>query len=503
MRAPRRLPDLDPWARLALSLLALGIAVRALLYFPIAAFQVDPDGVLAGLCAFRILDGQHPIFFPGGTRLSAASCYVTAGYFHLFGIGRTGLALTGLTWGILYLVFSLLFLRALLGAKTACLAFLFAVIPSEQFMTVTYVPWGYGEIMASCAATLWLAALWRREGALWQRLCFGLSVGIGIWFSLQTLMIALPAVVWIAIKRRGAMVEESVPALFGAIAGALPFLLGNVSHGFVSLTQNWASRPASSISLVWSNFIWLMTYMLPKLLFRSSGWWSETTILMAAYIVVAVGFVAALRKKDNPALRDAVALLVLVVVACVLIFSCSQAGTIRGWTVRYIAPLYVVVPLFLAIGIAALWRWSKPLAVATIAALLVPNLLLYGLPGSALRRDLTLQLTNERELLRLLARDKVQMVYGNYTWVYDLNFDSRERVAGVPFVAVVDYFDYGGQLGTAPVRWALLGGSDEISGLARHAGARGTTSSDGDLNVFIADRPARNAAQLLAELRGP
>ena len=487
----------DVWSLASLALLAIGLLVRAALYFPLAMFQIDSDAVLSGLCAFRVAAGEHPLFFPGGTRLGAASCYLTAGYFHLFGQGRVALDLTSLTWGALYLIFTLLFLRAVLGNKLACLAFVFAVVPSEQFMTVSYAPWAYGEIMASCAATLWLGALWRNQGAFWQRLCFGLSIGIGLWFSLQTLMIALPAIAWVALRRRGAMPGESLAALFGAIAGATPFLAGNVSHGYPSLTANWASRPVANLPQAWDNFVWLISYMLPKLLFRSSGWWSETTLLIAAYAVAAVGFALALRRNG----RDVAPLLLLVAVASISFFSLSYAGSNRGWTVRYIAPLYVVVPLFLGMGIAALWHRSKVLSTATVAALLIPNLLLYGLPGSALRADLTRQLSNETQLLRVLAADRIQMVYGDYFWVYDLNFDSGERLAGVPSAPVIDYFSYGPKLTTAPVRWALLGGKDEVERLARQAGAHGKLLPDGQLWLFVSDRQAPNAQQLLAELR--
>jgi len=487
----------DVWSLASLALLAIGLLVRAALYFPLAMFQIDSDAVLSGLCAFRVAAGEHPLFFPGGTRLGAASCYLSAGYFHLFGQGRVALDLTSLTWGALYLIFTLLFLRAVLGNKLACVAFVFAVFPSEQFMTVSYAPWAYGEIMASCAATLWLAALWRNQGAFWQRLCFGLSLGIGLWFSLQTLMIALPAIVWVALRRRGAMGGESLAAVFGAIAGATPFLAGNVSRGYPSLTANWASRPVANLPQAWDNFVWLISYMLPKLLFGSSGWWSETTLLIAAYAVAAVGFALALRRNG----RDVAPLLLLVAVACISFFSLSYAGSNRGWTVRYIAPIYVVVPLFLGMGAAALWHRSKALSTATVVALLIPNLLLYGLPGSALRADLTRQLSYETQLLRVLSADRIQMVYGDYFLVYDLNFDSGERVAGVPSAPVVDYFSYGPKLMTAPVRWALLGGKDEVERLASHAGAHGKLLPNGQLWLFVSDRQAPNVQQLLAELR--
>jgi hypothetical protein len=491
---------------LSIAQLALGLLVRVALYYPPAMFQVDPDAVLAGLCAFRVAGAQYPVFFPGGTRLGAASCYVTAAYFHIFGAGRLALALTGLTWGALYLVFTLLFLRASMGPRSACVAFLFAIFPAEQFMTVTYPPWGYGEIVASCAATLWLAALWRREGFLWQRVCFGLSAGIGIWFSLQTLMIVLPAIAWIALRRGSATAKESIPGALAAIFGALPFLVGNVAYGFPTFTQNWASRTVPNIAAAWDNFVWVLTNLIPHALFRTSGWWSETTVLISAYALAALGFVVQLRRAaPTPARpyspRELGTLLLFVFIATVGIFSISMAGTNRGWAVRYIAPLYVVVSVFLGLGVEGLWSVSRVLSIVAAGALLIPNLLFYGLPGSVLRAQLTAELSDYVRLEQSLVSHRVRLVYGDYTWVYDLNFDSHERIAAIPKAPFVDYFDYGGKLGTSPVRWAAIGAPDEVEREARTVGARGTLQRYGALWLFIADRPAPDAARLLAALR--
>jgi hypothetical protein len=502
---PRDSRSYDRWLWVGLALLLAGVAIRVALYFPITMYQFDSDAVLSGLCAFRIVEGHLPAFFPGGSRLSAASCYVAAGYFHLFGPGRVGLALTGLTWSTLYLVFSLLFLRATLGPRLACVAYLFAVVPSEQFMTVTYAPWGYGEIMASCAATLWLAACWRNEGARWQRLAVGFSVGLGLWFSLQTLMVALPAVAWIALKRRGRMIDEAVEAVPAMLVGALPLLIGNATSGFPTFTQNWASRPAANAAQFFGNLAWLISYELPNLLFRSAQWWSETTLLEAGYATAAIGFAVALRKnsadRSSPnSVGDVAELLALSLASTILLFSLSAAGSVRGWTDRYIAPFYDLVPLFLGIGVAALWRWSRGLAVACVAALLAPNLLFYGLPGTPLRAQLTTELRDDDRLRAMLAQRAVRMVYGNYVWVYHLNFDTRTHIAAVPF-AGGDYLNYGVGLGTAPVRWAGIGNLTEVRSWSHAVGARGLITMDGDLYVFIADRAAPNAAHLLAQLR--
>ena len=496
----------DRWLWVGLVLLLAGVVIRVALYFPLSMYQFDSDAVLSGLCAFRVAEGHLPAFFPGGSRLSAASCYVAATYFHFLGPGRVGLALTGLTWSTLYLIFTLLFLRATLAPRLACVAYLFAVVPAEQFMTVTYAPWAYGEIMASCAATLWLAARWRNDGALWQRVVFGFSVGLGLWFSLETLMIALPAIVWIALKRRNRMINEAIEAVPAAIVGALPLIIGNVTSGFPTLTQNWASRPVANAAQFFDNFAWVLSYELPNLLFRSSGWWSETTLFIAAYAIVAIGFAIAFRRNSrDPSspndVREVAQLLAFALAATVLIFSLAQAGSVRGWTDRYVAPFYVVVPLFLGIGVAALWRWSRVLAVVCVGALLVPNLLLYGLPGSPLRAELTTELRDDDRLRALLAQDDVRMVYGNYVWVYHLNFDTHTRVAAIPFMGP-DYLSYGAGLGTAPVRWAAIGNLGEVHKEARVAGAHGLITRDGPLYVFIADRAAPNAALLLAQLRG-
>ncbi len=496
----------DRWLWVALALLVAGVMIRAALYFPLAMYQFDSDAVLSGLCAFRIAEGHLPAFFPGGSRLGAASCYVAAAWFHLFGPGRVGLALTGLTWSTLYLVFTLLFLRATLSPRLACVAYVFAVVPSEQFMTATYAPWAYGEIMASCAATLWLAARWRNDGSLRQRVGFGLSVGIGLWFSLETLMTVLPAVGWIALKRGKSMINESVEVVPAVVAGALPLLLGNAATGFATFTQNWASRPVPNAAQFFSNFTWVLSYNLPNLLFGSSGWWSGTSLLMAAYTVAGVGFAIAVRRsRDDRSganeTREAAQLLALVLATTVLIFSLANAGSVRGWTDRYVAPFYVVVPLFLGIGVATLWSWSRLIAVVCTAALLVPNLLLYGLPGTALRNLLTAELRDDERLRALLAQRGVRLVYGNYVWAYHLNFDTHNRIVAVSRFAGDDYLNYGVALGTTPVRWAGMGNRDEIRTWANAAHARGSITMDGPLYVFIADRPAPNAARLLTELR--
>lgn len=496
------------WALAAAALFAVGVLLRAALYVPLAAFPIDSDGVLAGLCAFHIGAGHYPLFFPGGTRLSAASCYVAAGFFSTFGRGRLGLALTGLSWGVLYLVFMLLFTRAALGRRTGTFAFLFAVMPAAAFVVVTYIPWGYGEIAASCAATLWLATLWRNEGRVWQRALFGISVGLGIWFSLQTLMIALPAIAWIGYARRRLAARESLIAVAGAIVGLVPFLAGNAFGGFPSFTNNWASRPAPSLEQATQNLGWLFSAPLPQLLYYGfPGWRSPSTFLIAGYLLAAVGIVLAIRRdlRDGGAAfgaREAGALLLAVAIATVVLFAGSQAGSIRGWTVRYVAPLYVPLPLLLGLGVVALWDVRKWLAVTAAALLIVPNILLYSLPGSPERAALAQQLQTDAHVVAFLQRARVAMVYGDYFDAYHLNFDSSGSVLGIPSDPSYDYMHYAKTLPRSGVRYALIGtGAGALAERAAHAGIGGHPVAVGNYEVLVAARPTASTSGTLARLR--
>lgn len=495
-----------PWLPETL-LLAIGLAVRAALYFPLAVFPLDSDGVLAGLCAFRVAQGHPTAFFPGGTRLSSASCYLTAAFSHIVGTGRLSLALTGLTWGALYLLFTLLFLKTVLNRGPALLSFLFAVVPSEQFVTITYIPWGYGEIAAACAAILWLGTRWRTGASRWQPFYFGISVGLGIWTSLQTLMIAISVLAWVVLDRRRKILSDAVPLLIGIFVGALPFLIANLLSGFPSLSHNWASRPANSVAQIWDNLRWLFAYPLPGLLVHGfAPFWSTSTILIVAYVLAGLGlFIESRRPNGGVAapirLQGLLTLMGLVVFTCIALFVLSHAGSMRGWTTRYILPLYAIVPVFLGAGLLGIARQSRWLAAVAVAATLAANLSLYTFPGTQARAYYTMWLAADAQLRDLFAQRGIQMVYGDYFSVYHLNFDTAGRVAAVPAYDRADYLAFGPSLGTSPVRWAMMGGLNDLREWANDAGATGKLVKVADTWVFIADHPAPDAAALLSRLQ--
>jgi len=501
------------WGWAALGLAVAGLLLRAALYFPLAAFPADADGAVTGLCGLQVLDGDLLVFSPDGTRHSAIRCYLAAGFFALVGSGRAGLALTGLTFEALFLLFMLLFLRTVLDPRRACLAMLFVVVPPVQVLIASYVPWGYGEVMAVGAAILLLAALWRRAPTMWISFGFGLAAGLGLWFSLQTLMVSAPAGLWIAFRRRAAMMSEMGPALLGAIIGFLPWLAYNFTQGFPSLTQNFATRPAASLAQVWDNVLYLLAYNLPLLLANGSShhWGLANTALILAYGLVALGVLLALRASATPLgegedVGSAVVLGVLVIGFSLLLCVVSEPGSVRGWTVRYIGPLYLVLPLLMAIGLWRLWQTGRALAALPLILLIGLNLSFYSLPGSASREALTAELAQHERLRQRLTQAGIEAVVGDFWLTYHLNFDSRRELVAVPFQRHSDYFTVWRSLPEKGVRWGMIARSeDELRERAGRIGARGSIADFEQLKLFLPDPPASALAtpDLLRALRGP
>jgi hypothetical protein len=450
--------------------------------------------------------GERPVFFPGGYRLGAASCYVTSAFFTVAGTSRVALALSGLTWGVLYLAASAALARAAFGARTACIAIALAAFPPAAFLTVTYVPWGYGEIAASCAATLWLAIVWRRRGSPWIAAAFGLSAGFGVWMSLQTTMVTLPALVWIVAYRRPNPLREWLPAFVATCAGAAPWLYANVTGGFPTFAANWVVAPVSGSAALWSNAVWFFQTSLAQL-FVYGGAPAIWVPLCVGSAIAALGFVASLRAGDGTGSvnelrsRDLAWLFGGVLLTAFALDVFSTAGSVRGWTVRYVAPVYPAATLVFALGIDWIWRRGRmALALAAVALLLLPNLALYDFPGTPGRAVLRAQLRDDAAMRAFLSEHAIGLVYGDYFDVYHYNFDAYGVAAGVPSISALDYLGYGASLGRRPVNWAMVEpeGRPVPQAIAR-AGAR--AYDVGSMRVYVAPHRASDAASLLAALR--
>ncbi|MEO8502598.1 MAG: glycosyltransferase family 39 protein [Acidobacteriota bacterium] len=489
-----------------LGLLALGAALQIAISLPVHRYAAEADAVITGMQAIDILHGARPIFFVG-LRIGALGSYLTAGIFALLGPSRLALALYPITLGILTVVCQWLFWREGLPRRAAVLALAFVVLPSPSFLFWTYMPNGYPPVPLLCAAILWLAARLVRTGPTdrWGALGFGLAAGLAWWQSPQTLFCLGPAALWLAVKRREVLRDWKFLSLVlaSALLGAAPWIGYNIVHPLASF-QVYGVRPARSMAAIVDNIRYFVTYSLPEfaaptvesLVFSLTDAPSRLLpwlrpIVLLAYASAAGLFVFRFRRLDEPGDERRLAspwlLIVGVLLATVVFNIFSEAGQMRGYTVRYLMPANLVIPGVLAAGCAFAARRSRALAILLAASVLLFNVASYHWPGRSTRQTWTREMENDQQLLADLDARGVEVVVGEYWATYPINFWSAGRVLAIP--CAYDFVDRQALLPANVRRWAILMSKEsQIDAWAERAAVSGQRETLAPRYSFLAIR---------------
>ncbi|HEV3074829.1 MAG TPA: hypothetical protein VHB47_10470 [Thermoanaerobaculia bacterium] len=384
--------------------------------------------------------------------------------------------------------------------------------------------------------------------------CFalGMSLGVGWWASAQTLVCSGPALAWLAWRRPRLAARRrfwSLTAL-GAVLGALPWIVFNFRYSFPSLLDNFGLRPVAGLAAALDNARYLVRVNLPQLLASTDGFDGSLPrnpaqrLLHLPVLLISVGLslfailaiprlwrhaaaqggraaepaatdpAAAQPEAAEPAAaepedgataaveRAALPLCVLVIAASAGVYLVSFAGSVRALPVRYVMPIYLVVPVLFALSLHRLARRSPALAAALAAAVLAFNLASTLWPWTAKRQQWAADAVEDRRALRLLEQRQVTAVIGPYWLIYPLNFLSGERILAIPIDAATDFRHEIERLPPAPVRWALVSGrAEDLAPWARAAGVTGEPCRLGSSFGLLLPRydvPPRRLRELLA-----
>jgi hypothetical protein len=176
------------------------------------------------------------------------------------------------------------------------------------------------------------------------------------------------------------------------------------------------------------------------------------------------------RRIDLPAWL----LLALVITLYTAVNIFSAAGQMRGFSVRYVLPIYLVIPGVLAVLLSLVAARSRILAVLLAGMVILFNLTAYHWPGRPLREAWRKEAHYDDRLVELLKRRGVTAVVGGYWTAYPINFLTHERILALPCTA--DHYKYGyrripGRL----YRWALVSARPEqLEAWAAQAGVTGS-----------------------------
>lgn len=486
-----------------LGVFLIGMAVRAALTYPAHKYIADADSMLTGMRAFHVLHGETPVFF-SGTRIGSIEPHAAAAVFLVAGASRASLAVVPLIFALLLLAVGYGFYREIFPRGVALTALVFLALPSPAFMSWTYMPNGYPATLFLCAAALWLAARMKRHPTPAGAGLFGFVCGLGFWQSFLTLGAIFPAVTWLLWNRRDLLRQGRTwaPGLAGAVLGASPWIAFNLVWPLGSFRGNYAAAPTEGVEAAVANLRYFLAYRLPELAAPVQEAWTSLlndpagtlyhalrTPVLVLYAAVALLFLAlpAVRRKIS---LPSWCLLALVGLSYAALNVFSQAGQVRGISVRYVLPIYLVAAGMLAVVLCMIAQRSRILAGLLAGVLLVFNLTAYHWPGREAREAWQEAARHDDRLIDHLKQRGVTAVFGGYWTAYPINFLTEERILALPCFKDHDHYRYRFRRDPANVyRWALV--SSRPEGLKSWAAAAGVT---GPLEI-----PAPNRAVIVLE----
>jgi hypothetical protein len=422
----------------------LALAVRLALFAgPMG--ELDADEAVVGLMARHIaFNGELPIFYYGQAYLGSLEAFTAAPLFLAFNSSALLLKMVPLAYSLGFLVLSALVARRIFGDGPAVLtAFYLALPPAMWALWSTKARGGYAEVLFLGEALL-LIALWLASSKrpVWGVLACGLVAGLALWTHLLAVVYIVPALVFLALRRRDWSLLDGLSACAGFLIGAAPLLAANIVYGFATLgvvsgPTGLSVEPAGELL----RFLRTGVSMLagvgrpvpPPSLALDLAWdvptagpWPVVGLLVLALIGVLAWHARSLRRliAHQPCSDAALLVLVALMVPITLIF--TSYGYFMAEP-RYALPLYSAVPLVAAFvwRLPSLFRWGT---CAAVVALNVWNI--FATAALMVRPAGVLDSTpdNRQVLVAYLQGQDRHQVYTDYWIAQTIMFESREGV---------------------------------------------------------------------------
>jgi hypothetical protein len=407
---------------------------------------LNSDEAFVALMAREVLRG-HFFAFLWGQHYGGGEFYVVAGLFALFGQSRLVFGLAPVLLDAVAAVLVWRIGRRLFDGRVGALAAVMFWIWPADYLYLSTIEYGFRYLALVCGLAVVLFALRAsspRTSRVYDWSVLGFFCGLGWWCTPEITYFVLPALALIGYRvvRRG--LRPPLPALVaggaGALLGALPWLLVNLSHGFVSL-----KNPTPLTSSAWGQHVGVFFhYVLPMVLglrLPGSGAWLDPG---AAGLALYVGVAAVLVAWSVVLVRRRRARLL---VAFVVLFPFLYGLPSYAWywsDGRYALYLAPVLALLVASSLVAVGRRPKPYLraapllgltialVATMAATVRLGPLVPLGPGGAARSSWAAWRPDpdlwQQPLIAALRRSDQRYVYTGYWISYTLDFEAHGLV---------------------------------------------------------------------------
>ncbi|HEY8626905.1 MAG TPA: glycosyltransferase family 39 protein [Gaiellaceae bacterium] len=419
----QRLRRPTPRAAIVAAAVLGGLAVRAwILTSPLSA--LDSDEAIVGLMAQHALRGEFTVLYWLNNYGGPHEAWLTAVVFAALGSSTLALKLTTLA---LFAVGALLIwrvgLRTVASPAAELAAALFWVAPAYLVWWTTKARGFYAFGLVAELVVLLLALRLRQRDSRLDAVGLGLAFGLGFWANPEVLVVALPALAWLAWQRPRALrlTWLALPAFVLAVS---PWLAWNARNNWLSLDlrsvagerSTYTGRLTDLFRVVWPTWLGVrVPFSLDWLLGAAVG-----------IVVVAASLVGlALLVRSRP---PRLGVLILIAVAFPFLYAASSFAFFVAEP-RYLV-LFSPVPALLLAWFLGRYPW--PVAASTLAAVFALSLGgLVRMEHEGLYEPLgphVASATDISPLIELLRREHVDRVLADYWIAYRLNFETHERV---------------------------------------------------------------------------
>jgi hypothetical protein len=427
---------------------------------------LDSDEATTGLVARHFLHNfhEHPVFYWASNYGGTIEAAVTAPFFAVFGATPLVLKSVAIGWYAVGCVLLWRVGRRLVPEPMAVLAALLAwVWPGVYLWWSTKSRGFYGSLLVFglLMALMGLRAVERPERRV-EWLVFGLAAGLGWWDNPQIVLIAVPALLWVAIKNWRAL-RNAWLAIPTAVLGAGPWIVWNIRHPLESFDVP-PQGPGYSYLTAFHRF-W--TQGLPVALglrLPYSLRWLFPHAWLAYLAIGALSIYGLIRLGWRPALPLAAGF-----IAYPLLFARNPLAftTSEG---RYV---FLLLPV-LALCIAT-WGRNPVTAVAVIVGAIA-----LSIGGLSAMHDGNSPFASDKPvpvhmgpLVAALRQERVAVANADYWIAYRLDFESQETVTvvGVPYNRYQPYADRARSV-SRPAWIFVAGSSADKDFAASHADYR-------------------------------
>jgi 4-amino-4-deoxy-L-arabinose transferase-like glycosyltransferase len=422
--------------------------------------RTDSDEVLSGLMARHLTGDGWPVFLWGqGYGGTAQLGWITLST-TVFGSTSVGLRLPVVLVAVANTVLVWRVARRLLPARQAQVAGLLAWLgpPTALWYGVREMLFYQPTVLFGLVATLFVLRIIdpaRDGGDRRDWVVLGLAAGLGWWTSPNVTYLAVPAALVLLVHRRrwwpSAGARAVLAGAVAAVAGALPWIVQNVTLGFVSFRTGGFP--------VYGNYVtrlgWFLWFGLPGALGARETFTYDWILGGAGLLLGAAGVVALVvagRRglPDRP--WDVLALVTYPLLFAIVPFGPDQPN------MKY---QFFLTPI-LAIVLARLARSARAAAVLLALTVAVTAIGLSRIGAVADAGGTPLLMPDLDEAITVLDRHGVTAVWGDYWVVYRLDWHTEERIVAAPTVGLRRYRPYADAVRAAPrAAWVVERGRDE------------------------------------------